>query len=211
MVAIYVVRTGGVQFHAGLYHRDHGTPSVLHFAWDRDLRNDAPDDVVEGYNYGLIALSLDDDDAQTLCALCRQVAATHAATLRFRFVEWRPRFDLVTASISPQVVDERRGFTCATFVLAMLRSAVAEELLAVDEWPAPTPDDADHRWQKKLASMLRPPGARPEEVASVLAGIGAKRILPTDVAGGAMWAREHWPVGFAAARREGEQVAARLQ
>jgi hypothetical protein len=84
-------------------------------------------------------------------------------------------------------------------------------LLALDQWPVPTPGDADDRWQKKLASMLAPPGAPPEEVASVVAGIGARRVLPTDVAGGAMLSREHWPVAFVDARREGDGVAARLQ
>jgi hypothetical protein len=209
-VAIYIVRTGRDQFHAGLYHRDHGTPSVLHFAWDHELRNEMPDEVYEGRDYGFIVLSLDEDDAQTLCALCRQVARRHSVTLPFRFAEWRPRFDLTTVEVIPSLIDERYGFTCATFVLAMLRSAAAEELLALDQWPVPIADDMDHRWQNKLADMLCPAGAQPEVVASVRAGIGARRVLPTDVAGGAMHARERWPVGFIEARREGDQIATRL-
>jgi len=211
VVAIYVVRTGSAQFHAGLYHRDHGSGSVLHFAWDRDLRNDAPGDVVKGRDFGFIALSLDEDDAQTLCALCRQVARRHTVTFRFRFAEWRPRFDLITAEVIPPTNDERYGFTCATFVLAMLRSAVIEELLALDQWPVPTPDDTDDRWQKRLERMLCPTETSPEDVASVLAGIGARRVLPTDVAGGAMQSCEHWPVGFVDSRREGDRIATCLQ
>lgn len=209
-VAIYVVRTGGRQFHAGLYHRDHGDPSVLHFAWDRDLRNDAPDNVCEDRPYGLIALALDEDDSQTLCALCRQVGRRHSATFRFRFAEWRPRFDLRTAEVISSATDERYGFTCATFVLAMLRSALVEELLALEQWPVPDPDDMDDRWQKRLAVMLCPTGASPEDLASVLAGVGARRVHPTDVAGGAMHSRESWPVSFVDSRREGGQVAQRL-
>lgn len=209
-VAIYIARTGHTQFHAGLYHRDHGSPRVLHFAWDRELCNDAPDDVLEGRNYGLVALSLDEDDAQTLCALCRLVAGRHSATLRFRFAEWRPRFDLITAEVVPPAVEDRHGFTCATFVLAMLRSAVFEELLALDEWPIPAPNDADDRWQRRLVRLLCPAEAPPEDVAAVLAGIGARRVRPTDVAGGAMQSREQWPVGFVDSRREGEQIATRL-
>lgn len=114
VVAIYIARTYRTQFHAGLYHRDHGASSVLHFAWDRDLRNDAPGDVLEGRDYGLIALSIDEDDAQALCALCRQVARKHTATFRFRFAEWRSRFDPDTAEVIPAAIDERYGFTCAT-------------------------------------------------------------------------------------------------
>jgi hypothetical protein len=209
-IAIYIARTGGPQFHAGLYHRDHGDPSVLHFAWDRDLRNDVPGDVCEGRHYGLIALFLDDDDTQTLCALCRHLAGRHAAAFRFRFAEWRPRFDLHTAEVIPPAIDDRYGFTCATFVLAMLRSAALEELLALDQWPVPAPNDADDRWQKKLVAMLCPTGASPEDLASVLAGIGARRVHPTDVAGGAMQPREDWPISFVDARREGEQVVQRL-
>jgi hypothetical protein len=211
VIAIYVVRTGGRQFHAGLFRRDHGAASVLHFAWDRDLRDDAPDAVSEDSDYGLIAIALDEEDAQTLCALCRRVASRHAASFRFRFAEWRPRFDLVTAEVTPLTVGERHGFTCATFVLAMLRSAVGQDLLALDQWPVPTPDDLDHRWQSMLVNKLCPTGASPAEVASVLAGIGARRVLPTDVAGGAMWSREHWPVGFVDSRSGGEQIAASLQ
>lgn len=210
VVAICVARTGRAQFHAGIYHRDHGAASVLHFAWDRQLCNDDPDKVFEGRGHGIVALSLDQDDAQTLCALCRQVARRHAVTLRFRFSESRPRFDLTTAEIVPSASDERYGFTCATFVLAMLRSALLEELLALDQWPVPTPDDADDRWQHQLVKLLCPAGASPGDVASVLAGIGARRVLPTDVAGGAMQSREHWPVGFIDSRREGEQIAAHL-
>jgi hypothetical protein len=211
VVAIYVVRTEHAQFHAGLYHRDHGAARVVHFAWDRDLRDDTPGDVIGGRDYGLIALSLDEDDAQTLCALCRQVAGRHSLTFRYRFAEWRPRFDLITAEVTPPATDERFGFTCATFILAMLRSAALEELLAFDQWPVPTPDDSDDRWQKKMAEVLCRKEASPADVARVLAGIGARRVPPTDVAGGAMQPREYWPVGFVDSRREGEQIATRLQ
>jgi hypothetical protein len=167
--------------------------------------------VFKGRDYGLIALSLDEDDAQTLCALCRQVARRHSLTFRFRFAEWRPRFDLITAEVIPPTNDERYGFTCATFVLAMLRSAALEELLALDQWPVPNPDVMDDRWQRKVAEMLCPAKASPEDVASVLAGIGARRVLPTDVAGGAVQSREHWPVGFVDSRREGNRIATCLQ
>lgn len=211
VVALYIGRTGRDQFHTGLYHRDHGDARVLHFAWDRDLCNDAPGDVLEGRDYGLIALSLDEDDAQTLCALCRQVAARHSVSFRFRFAEWQPRFDLITAEVIPPAADERFGFTCATFVLAMVRSAILEELLALDQWPVPIPDDTDDRWQRRLAKLFCPDEASPADVARVLAGIGARRVLPADVAGGAMQPREHWPVGFADSRREGEQIATCLQ
>jgi hypothetical protein len=207
MAAIYVVRTGRAQFHAGLYHREHAAPRVLHFAWDRDLRNDAPSDVAPGRDYGLIALSLDEDDMQTLCALCRRIAERHRVTLRYRFAEWRPHFDPITADVDPPATEERFGFTCATFLLAMLRSALLEELLALDQWPAPVPDDIDDRWQRKLAELLCPAGASPGDTAGVHAGLGARRVLPTDVAGGAMHTREHWPVCFVDSRREGEQVA----
>ena len=210
LVAIYVVRTGHAQFHTGLYHRDHGDARVLHFAWDRELCNDAPDDVCKGRDYGLVTVSLDDDDAQTLCALCRLVARRYSVTFRFRFADWRSRFELSTAEVIPPVLDERYGFTCATFVLAMLRSAAIGELLALDQWPVPTPDGTDDRWQKKLVKLLCPTEASPEDVANVLAGIGARRVLPTDVAGGAMKSREDWPIGFVDARREGEQITACL-
>jgi hypothetical protein len=64
--------------------------------------------------------------------------------------------------------------------------------------------------RRKLVSMLCPLGASPEDVVEVLAGIGARRVLPPDVAGGAMHSRERWPVGFGEARRVGDQVATRL-
>lgn len=208
VAAVYITRTRPDQFHAGLYHRDHGDPRVLHFAWDRNLRDEAPDAVFQG-SYGLVTLSLDVEDAQTLCALCRQVAATHPQTLRFRFAEWRPRFDPQTAAVVP-ATDERHGFTCATFVLAMLRSVPVPELLALEQWPAPTPDADDDRWQQKLVTLLCPTGTPLEDVANVLAGVGARRVRPTDVAGGAMLAPEHWPVGFVDSRREGERIATHL-
>jgi hypothetical protein len=79
--------------------------------------------------------------------------------------------------------------------------SILEELLALDQWPVPKPDDADDRWQRKLVSMLCPPGASPEDVVEVLAGIGARRVLPPDVAGGAMHSRERWPVGVVTEHR----------
>jgi hypothetical protein len=211
VVAVCVARMGRVQFHAGLYHRDHGAGRVLHFAWDRELRDDAPGDLFEARDHGLVALSLDDDDAQTLSALCRRVARRHSVTLRYRLAEWQPRFDLTTAEVVPLPTDPRYGFTCATFVLAMLRSAVVEELIALDQWPVPTPHDTDDRWQKALAERLCSSAASPEDVAGVLAGIGARRVLPTDVAGAAMRSRERWPVGFVDARGEGDRIATHLQ
>lgn len=211
VVAVCVARTGRSQFHVGLYHRDHDDASVLHFAWDRQLRSDAPRDSFGAHDYGLVALSLDEDDAQTLCALCRRVARRHPATFRYRFVDWRPRFDLTTAEVVPPPTDQHDGFTCATFVLAMLRSALLEELLALDQWPAPTQDDADDRWQRRIAELLCSKEASTEDREMVLMGIGMRRILPTDVAGGAMYSREHWPVGFVDSRREGDQISARLR
>lgn len=210
VVAVYVARTGRSQFHVGLYHRDHGDASVLHFAWDRKLR-DAYRDSFEAHDYRLVALSLDEDDAQTLCALCRRVARRHPATFRYRFVDWRPRFDLTTAEVVPPPTDQRYGFTCATFVLAMLRSALLEELLALDQWPAPIPDDTDERWQRRIADLLCAKEASTEDREMVIGGIGARRILPTDVAGGAMHSREHWPVGFVDSRRQGDQISAYLR
>jgi hypothetical protein len=117
-------------------------------------------------------------------------------------------FDRSSADILPAEVDSRYGFTCATFVLAMLRSTVAEELLALDQWPIPDPDDADDLWQRRMAKFLC--RDNPEDANAVLAGLGARRFLPTDVAGAAMLSSEHWPVRFEAARREGDQIAGRL-
>ena len=160
---------------------------------------------------------------QTLLAATRLERHQSAARQAFlaRFLEdlrgrgtpetTRPRFQLTNADITPPPTDERYGFTCATFVLAMLRSAVVEELLALDQWPVPKPQDTDDRWQRMLAKKLCSREASPEEAANVLAGVGAKRVLPADVAGGAMQPREHWPVGFVDARREGDEIAARLQ
>ncbi len=210
VAAVCVARIGRAQFHAGLYHADHGSARVLHFAWDRDLCDDAPVDLFKLRTYGLIALSLDEDDTQTLCALSRRVARRHRESFRYRFAEWRPRFDLATAEVIPPPTDERYGFTCATFVLAMLRSAVVEEMLALEQWPTPTPDDTDDQWQKKLAKDLCFSETSAEGAAMVLAGIGARRILPTDVAGAAMRPSQHWPVGFSDSRREGEQISQHL-
>jgi hypothetical protein len=210
VVAICVARTGPAQFHAGLYHRDHADARVLHFARDRRLKDDAPRDLSWGRDHGLVTLSLDEDDAQTLCALCRAVARRHVGDLRYRLVDWRARFDLATAEVVPSPADDRYGFTCATFLLAMIRSAVLDELLALDQWPVPEAGDADDRWQRSVAQMLCRKEPSEEDVALVMAGIGARRVVPTDVAGGAMHERACWPVGFSDACREGEQIAAHL-
>ncbi|HRI64308.1 MAG TPA: hypothetical protein PK156_08715 [Polyangium sp.] len=210
VVAVWVTRPLPNQFHAGLYHRDYGDPRVLHFADDRDLCNDAPDELFIDGTHGLMALSLDDDDAQTLCALCRRVALMHAKDLRYRFNEWRPRFAVPTGELIAPTPDPQYGFTCATFVLAMLRSAVVEELLRLDDWPRPAPKDQDDRWQRKIAHVLCKRETAMEEIEKIIAGIGARRILPTDVAGGATHAREQWPVGYVDARREGEKIAGRI-
>lgn len=210
VIAVWVTRTLPAQFHSGLYHRDYGAAKVLHFAWDRDLREDVPEELFVGSGHGLVALSLDDDDAQALCALCRHVAQKHARDLHYRITEWRPRFHVTTGELIPPPPDERYGFTCATFVLAMLRSAVVEELLALEEWPIPTADDQDDRWQRRITRLLCKHESSSEQVAKIVAGIGARRVLPTDVAGGAMQLKERWPVRFVDARQDGEQIAASL-
>jgi hypothetical protein len=77
VTAIYVMRVPGDrdQFHVGLYHRDYGPSSVLHFARDRDLRNELLEEVTPERGRGLVLLSLEDDDVQSLCALCRKSPA----------------------------------------------------------------------------------------------------------------------------------------
>ncbi len=210
VVAVWVTRPSQNQFHTGLYYCDYGASRVLHFADDCDLCNDAPDKLFVEGTHGLMALSLDDDDAQTLCALCRRVALMHAKDLRYRFNEWRPRFAVPTGELIAPTSDPQYGFTCATFVLAMLRSALVEELLRLDEWPPPEPNDQDDHWQRKIAHVLCKRETAMDEIEKIIAGIGARRILPTDVAGGSMHECEQWPVGYVAARSEGEKIAGRI-
>lgn len=145
----------------------------------------------------VITLSLDPLIGEALQILARRVATRYAnriSIISYGFGEEFPSFE----GTSGEVTDPDAAFTCATFVLAMLRS-VGVQLIDATRWRPPTEEDLE--WQRKTGATLLAwihteiHGDLPRAKERVEHDIGSRRFRPTDVAGAALFGPDQWPVG----------------
>jgi hypothetical protein len=199
--AVVLMRTGAAQFHLGLRRSNESHEPVLHLAFHRFLRDQpfrtvlaSPDGVLPAT---AIALCLDPAVNELLRVLARRVAKQYAndtTPIAYGFGEPEATFDQGTA----QLTDPDAAFTCATFVLAMLRS-VGIQLIDAACWRAPTEEDL--RWQRDIGDKLLDWIARRFHGDLVRAqerlerDRGSRRYRPQDVAGASLLGPETWPVG----------------
>jgi hypothetical protein len=201
--AVVLTRAEETQFHLGLRRSNEAHEPVLHFGWHRRLHDESLEAFMTGRDGSMlstaaIALSLDPLVNEALQILAGRVSARYAnqrLPISYGFGEVSATFEQGTG----QLTDPDAAFTCATFVLAMLRS-VGVQLIDVTRWRPPT--DEDVRWQREIGEKLIAwieksihgddlPRAR----ARITGDIGAPRYRPTDVAGAALFGPDTWPVG----------------
>ncbi|MRG93538.1 hypothetical protein [Polyangium spumosum] len=210
-----LVRIRGTQFHLGLGRNDEPHEPVLHLAWHRDVRDEPLEGIITRGEVKLpaavIKLSLDPLIDETLQVLARRVARRYANTgLAYGFGEATATFDQGTGALT----DDDAAFTCATFVLAMLRS-VGVQMIDVSRWREPTEEDL--RWQRDIGDVLVQwiqrsiHGAdltRAEE--RVEQDLGARRYRPTDVAAASLFGPGTWPVGAEDVEPQASMLASKL-
>jgi len=145
----------------------------------------------------VIALSLDPliDEASQIFA--RRVArryANQSSPILYGFGEPAAAFESGTGELT----QPDAAFTCATFVLALLR-AVGLLIIDCERWREPTEDDL--QWQRKIGEDLLTwiethiHGDLPRAKERVEHDLGKRRFRPTDVAGAALFGPDQWPVG----------------
>ena len=151
----------------------------LHLAFHCDLRHEfAP----ASYLWVLPSEKIHSTRLEHVAAMCEQIwkrNQVHGLPYGFRYDVSSFRRD-GTMVLGPN----ERGFTCATFVLAVFRT-VGVELLQQAEWP-PRPDDQERF--EKLLKLLRKHCTDEVHINAVRAETNSIRYQPLEVAGGSRYA-----------------------
>ncbi|NVN85976.1 MAG: hypothetical protein HXX15_07780 [Rhodopseudomonas sp.] len=171
--------------HAGfLYRVDNSRPRLAHFAWHESQRDDEPSD-----RYLWNDINLNEFNRRFVASWLDE-RRNHPDKIPYGFRTDGSPYDADTGRfISPPI---GQGFTCATFIVAVLRH-LGFELLNEDTWPLSRTDDA--LWQAGIIARLRECGVPTEHVAALAQDIGARRFRPEEVCGATCLA-PNWPVDF---------------
>jgi hypothetical protein len=202
-LAVVCIRTE-MGHHAGLLHRVEGGARILHLAWHHIL---CSDDLADSswFPCAWAAVALDSDRAEVVAAACRRVWTRYQTVglpYALKFVDQRFAISTGELVLGP----EGAGLTCATFVLAMFRTA-SIQLLAEAEWE----DRAgDREWQSSIVTRLRDGGrATAAHIERLESEVGCTRFRPEDVVAGAA-AAPKLPLSFVEAHQHGTEIVARL-
>ncbi len=184
--------------HSGLlYKLPNSEPRILHLAFHHMLRDEPA-----ALPFRWSDMGLDEDNKLVLATLLSRIAATEPA-ISYGFDSDGACFDAETGDLLPLPVG--KGLTCATFVLAALRT-YRYQLLDTASWPD-RPEDRE--WEEAILNLLAH-YATPDHVEAVRADAGAKRLRPDEVVGAATLSDDDWPVAFQCARGLADQVLADL-
>lgn len=192
IVVVALCRPNGPpSLHLGIRYRDQGQVHHLHLGWE--------DYLSRNWSWpGVGALpSADDSRLKSAAAKCRQIWRRFETDRKMPYgLAWRgSRF---TASGVLELAPGARGLTCATFVLAVLKS-VGIELVAEDTWP--------DRLEETDEFITRVGGDPPSPIAEGMRQelvSGARRITPDEVVGACLV--EPLPATFAAASAAAREV-----
>lgn len=180
-VAIAIKSVGNAQRHVGILHRvSNKSVQLLHLAWHQDLQNSPPPT-----DYHWVDLAINARRLKHVAARCRQVFRANPDGLPYAFSSPNDCFDNHTGAYL--LGSTQLGLTCASFVLAVFRTAGIQ---LIDDTSWPISRDGDHEWREHILSMLEHGipslGIRPapvEHVDAVRSGFGSVRIRPEEVAG----------------------------
>lgn len=196
-VGVAITLTGPGRWHAGMLHRAEGeVVNMLDLASDHWLRNSPPSS-----KYAWVQLELPAIRLLSVAAMCRRIAKLYAKTpgglpYAFRYKETAFRGDgkLLLGKTE-------HGLTCATFILAVLKSA-GIELLKLSEWHLRDGDVARHR--ELLAMLQGDPSVARDHVDKIAEEVSCVRYRPEEVVGAASSAE--LPVSFLVAEAAAEQI-----
>lgn len=185
------------RMHAGLLYRDANDDWwYLHFAFHEILKT------VEYTADGTTSCAttkIDEADQVFLAAFCGRVSTAWQNQEIPYNLKYDPdvRFDPTTGAVS--FGPNSTGLNCATFVLAVFRSA-GNPLIDATGWPADRPGDRER--QTQYVEFLRQRDVDHADV--VEAEIGTPRIRPEEAAGACL--EDDLPAGFAQCEPNGRYV-----
>jgi hypothetical protein len=152
---------------------DGSSNQVVHLAWHRDLRNDDLD-AHEGWVFvPRIPLARQ----RQVAALARKVFAVNGQQVPYALSAPSECFNAQTGSLL--LGPNRRGLTCATFVLAIFHAA-GLPLLQYDTWPPA--DREDLSFQLWVIAELEKHRADPAHIDGVRSEVGGVRFRSLDCA-----------------------------
>ncbi len=150
-VAVVLAPMSATQLHVGLRYEHEDAERVVHLAWYLALRcADRACFVDKRYRdqWAKIDLDLCSTEAESVIAICEGIKRWSTGRDRSARYGLLPERAEIAADGTIPVQSE---FTCATFVLAVLRSG-GVDLVDLARWPDPT--EEDRTWQRETASAL---------------------------------------------------------
>ena len=190
--------------HAGLVHWEPGEePYVLHLAFHAIVRDEPIGKLALDLFWS--ELPLDDDGAAAVAGYCRRIGK------RPPFVRYGIAYEGGTLAEDGTAVlgGSAVGLTCATYVLALLRS-FNHDIIVLDTWPPRADDDP---WHAHILKMLigfhckNKDVLSPEHIVAVSRERGCARYRPEEVAAAA---GVQWPSPFDVAEPRGRDARAAL-
>jgi hypothetical protein len=195
-IAVAIQRTER-GWHTGILSRDDEADSheFLHLAFHCDVRAELPTD-----DLAWVAPTIAPELTSQIAARCRRIrnryAGGRSGSIPFGLMYVETTF-APTGEL--QLGGTERGLTCATFVLAVIRS-VGVELAEIDSWQ---PRESDASFLAWVIGVLQT-RARPEHVDGVSGERHCARFRPTEVA--ASTAFRATPMPFELARATGQAL-----
>lgn len=185
-------------YHSGiLYCLPDGQSRVVHLAFHHDLRDE---EATLPFRWAHI--NLDEDNKILLAYLVSRIKGS-GTLIPYGFDASGICFDPASGQLLP--APSGKGLTCATFILAALRT-YGYELVDALSWPE-RPEDQG--WQQEMIEYLK--GISSCDHINALQGdVGASRFRPAEVVGAAVVDADMWPVNFSKASELAEQVIADL-
>lgn len=194
---VAITLTGPERWHAGMLHRpQEEVVNMLDLANDHWLRNSPPSN-----KYAWVQLELPAVRLLSVAAMCRRIAKLYASPARGLPYAFRYKDTVFSADGKMLLGKSEHGLTCATFILAVLKSA-GVDLLKLDEWPQRDGDMDRHR---ELLTMLQgDPNVSRAHIAEVTGEVRCVRYRPEEVVGAASLAQ--LPVSFVDAETAAGQL-----
>ena len=197
-IAIAIASDG--QNHIGILHRSESLDEVIlgHLAWHNRLRTSRPKD-----NYLWVVPKIHALRARQVAVRCRQILKANEKGIAYAFSPPNDCFDEGTGKFL--LGPNRKGLTCATFVLAVFHAS-GLPLAEYSTWPQTRPDDA--AWRESILKKLKQDGVSEEQIADVSQEPNAVRFRPEEVAACALV--DVLPCAFVDASKLSQDVLAEL-
>lgn len=209
-VAISLERTSACNLHVGILYRDANRRLFkLHFGWHRFLANTpSPVDacVIPDIDEG----QADKADGEWIAGFCERIAGSsrnQSIPYNLKYDE-SIEFDDVTGDIF--LGPTSTGLSCATFVLAVLRSSGNALIDVASYWPPATGEE--RTMQLRFVNMMLD-DKRPDtqnQGRLINSEIGTPRVRPDHVAGAGLEPHSDWPVRHEQCQRNAALVVASL-